>query len=216
MKFFIHIVLLFGYCVYGQREPSPGYLGQIGIIFEDVPIEGSPYFDDMYKAGTTTVNGKEVRLLMRYNALNDQIELKDVRQKEFNLLKRKDLSADFGGRKYRLMSYTDNFKLKEGYFIALNEGRAVLLYKPKKEFVQARLPENGYDSYKPPVYQDVSGYYMKIEGGDLAPIRLGKGPVLKKLNDRSGRLKQFIRENQLDLSSEMAVIQLLDHFNEVY
>ncbi len=213
MKYFFHIVLFFGFCAYGQSEPSPGYLGQVGIVFKDVPIEGSPYFDDIFKIGTTTVNGREVRLLMRFNALNDQIELKDVRQKEFNLLRRKDLIADFGGRKYLLLAYEDNFKVKEGYFIPLNEGNAVLFYKPKKEFIQARHPDHGYDTYKPPVYQDASGYFIKIADGPLTPIRLAKGPLLKFLDDRSGKLKHFIRENELDFSSDLAVIQILDHFN---
>ena len=60
-----------------SRRAVPGYESQVGIVIEEVPIEGSPYFVELYVVGNTFVNGRNVRLLMRYNAFSDQIEMKD-------------------------------------------------------------------------------------------------------------------------------------------
>jgi hypothetical protein len=102
MRYLIFLSMLLGGFSHAQDPDAgrPGYLAQVGTVFHEIPIEGSPYFDEVYKPGNTQVNGKTVRLLMRHNALTDEIELKDVKQKEFNMLRRKDLEANFGGRNY--------------------------------------------------------------------------------------------------------------------
>ncbi len=217
MKRIVYLVLLVFGLTYGQDPDGggPGYLAQIGTVIRDIPIEGSPYFNERYKVGNTEINGKTVRLLMRHNALTDQIELKDVKQKEFNMLHRKDLEADFDGRKYIYKEYTESGKKVGGYFNPLNDGRAVLFFKPKKVFVQATKPDHGYDTFKPPVYKDVSSYYLKIGNQPIQELTLSKGAVLKTLKDKSGALKNFVSRNGLKLRSEKEVLQLLEYYNSI-
>lgn len=185
-------------------------------MIEEVPIEGSPYFIEMYTVGETFVNGRNVRLLMRYNAYADQIEMKDKYQKSFNLLKRKDLEANFGGKTYRILAYEENGRKKQGYFNPLNEGHVTLFYKPKKVFVQAEKPENGYDDYSPPTYKDVSAHYLQIGSEKVVQITLNKRQLLKYLrNEHFSELKQYVSDNELKLKTEKEVLQLLNYYNSL-
>ena len=199
-----------------SRGSVPSYDSQVGIVIEEVPIEGSPYFNEMYTVGETFVNGRNVRLLMRYNAYSDQIEMKDKFQKSFNLLKRKDLAANFGGKTYKLMDYLENGVVKQGYVNPLNEGHAILFHKPKKVFVQAEKPENGYDEYNPPVYKDVSTHYLQIGNHQAVEIALNKRQVLKYLrNEHFSDIKQYVLDNNLKLKTEKEILQLLNYYNSL-
>ncbi len=199
-----------------SRRAVPSYESQVGIVIEEVPIEGSPYFVELYVVGNTFVNGRNVRLLMRYNAFSDQIEMKDKYQKSFNMLKRKDLEAHFGGKTYRIMDYVENGKKKQGYFNPLNEGYVTLYYKPKKVFVQAEKPENGYNDYSPPTYKDVSTYYLQLGSQQAVEINLNKRQLLKYLRDEHfSDIKQYVSDNDLKLKTEKEVLQLLNYYNSL-
>lgn len=217
MRKIVYMVLLVSGLAYAQDpdKGGPGYLAQVGTVFRDIPIEGSPYFNEQYRVGKTQVNGKTVRLLMRHNALTDQIELKDVKQKEFNMLQRSDLTAEFGGRNYIYKEYRESGKKSGGYFIPLNEGRAVLFFKPKKVFVQAVKPDNGYDTFKPPVYKDVSSYFLKIGDQPMEELTLNRGNILKAFKDKAGILKTYVSRNNLNLRNEVEVLQLLEYYNSL-
>lgn len=188
---------------------------QIGTVFKDVPIEGTPYMDEVYRMGIASVNGKEIRLLMRYDAFNDQIELKDKLQKSFNLLRREDIGATIDGKTYKVISYLENGEKKLGYVNPLNSGKVVLYFKPRKVFVQAMKPENGYNDYVPPKYKDNHTYFMQRGNATAEEVRLAKGAVLKFLRDKAPAVKKFVSENRLKLKTETEVVQLLNYYNSL-
>ena len=74
---------------------------QAGIVFEEVPIEGTPFMNPTYKQGETIINGKnKTKALMRYNAYYDSIELLDENGTPRKLLRRKSIEANFDGKTY--------------------------------------------------------------------------------------------------------------------
>ncbi len=127
------------------KENSITTHGQFHVLSYEVPILGSPYVNEIYKKGETLINGEtKTAALMRYDALNEAVEIMDPNnRKPRKLLRRKNIAATFDGKTYQVLEYKDGKKIKLGYFNALNEGEAVLLYRPKKKFVQAETPENG-------------------------------------------------------------------------
>jgi len=214
----IAFIFLFGGSLCFSQDYTTGnsrsfFDSQIGTLYKEVPIEGSAYVNETYTMGNTYVNGREINLLMRYNAYIDQVEMIDKRQKKFNLLKRLDLKAEIEGKTYALRDYYENGALRQAYFNPLNEGKVVLLYRPKKVFVQAEKPENGYDAYNPPHYKDDSGYYLQRGVEPAEEINLGKGQVMRFLRDKSGEVKDYIRQNDLKLRNETELIQVLDYYN---
>lgn len=188
---------------------------QIGTVFKEVPIEGSPYENELYKMGVTSVHGKEMNLLMRFDAYTDQIEMIDARQKKFNLLKRPDLQAEFEGKTYKLLEYRENGVRKTGYFNPLTTGEAVLYFKPRKVFIQAEKPENGYDEYTPPHFAEDHAYYIQVDGEMPEEIHLGKRSLLKHLRHQSKALKRYIEENDLKLATQSGAVDLINYYNSL-
>ena len=218
MKKFLFILIL-PLSFYGQVVGNGDGITtdtQVGIVIMEVPIEGTPYMNATYKHGETVINGiNRTKALMRYNAYNDAIELLDENNTPRKLLRRKSIEAIFDGKTYKIFDYLEGGKAREGYFNPLNTGVVKLVFKPKKMFVQAEKPDHGYDTYKPPIYKDISSYY--IISGDRPAIktRLGKKQILNHLTKNKAQVKKFISSEKLNLKKEVDVIELIDYYNSL-
>ncbi|WP_339655488.1 hypothetical protein [uncultured Maribacter sp.] len=187
---------------------------QMGMSFFEVPIEGSPYMNEIFKKGKTIINGKHTsNALMRYDAYRDAIEIKNENDIARTLLRRNNIVADIDGTIYMVREYRESSDIKLGYFNPLNEGYARLLKKPKKIFIQAENPENGYDTFKPAKYQDISMYYMQKGDSPAIETNLSKRKILSFLDDSSEILKQYIKKNELNMRLESDIIELLNYYN---
>ena len=210
----------------GQAVTNPGFNDiqgndrswqdmQIGTVFKEVPIEGSPYVDELYRMGVATVNGKEISLLMRYDAYNDQIELIDKKNKAFNLLKKDNIEAEFEGKTYKVVAYSDKGEKKLVYVNPLNTGEVVLYFKPRKAFVQAEKPEHGYDDFAPPRYEDKHFYLIGRNGKAAEQIRLAKGPLLRFLRDKAPELRDYISRQELEFKTQEDAVKLINYYNSL-
>lgn len=187
---------------------------QAGIVIREVPIDGSPYVNEIYKKGTTLINDvSRTDALMRYNAYNDAVEILDENGATRKLLRRSNIKAVFDGKTYEVIDYDLAGNIKKGYFNPLNEGNTVLYFRPKKIFLQAEKPDNGYDTYDPPHYKDVSSFYIKKENQPAEEVKLSKRNVLKALGDKTVLLKKFIDKYDLNLKDESDVIRLLNYYD---
>ncbi|SNR28971.1 hypothetical protein SAMN04488009_0866 [Maribacter sedimenticola] len=187
---------------------------QMGMSYYEVPIEGTPYVNELFKKGTTIINGNYKNDgLMRYNAYQDAIEIKNENGSVRTLLRRENIIANIDGTMYMVRNYKSMGQIKAGYFNPLNEGYTRLLLKPKKIFLQAENPENGYDVYKPAKYMDVSLYYIQQGDHPAIEIKLNKKSVLKLLGGNSDNLKKYIKQNDLNLRLQEDIIRLLNYYN---
>tara|TARA_R110002051_G_scaffold66515_8_gene120458 strand:- start:12765 stop:13454 length:690 start_codon:yes stop_codon:yes gene_type:complete len=187
---------------------------QAGISYREVEIEGSPYIDEIFKKGQTIINDKNVSdVLMRYDAYHDVIEIMNENNKVRTLLRRNNIVAVIDNTTYMVREYEFVGSVKEGYFNPLNEGYTRLLVKPKKKFVQAKNPENGYDTFSPAQYLDISMYYMQNGDKPAKEIKLSKKRVLGFLSNHSKILNKYIKENALNMRSKNDIIRLIEYYN---
>ena len=71
---------------------------QMGMSYFEVPIEGSPYMNEIFKKGKTIINGKHTSdALMRYDAYRDAIEIKNENDMARTLLRRSNIVANIYG-----------------------------------------------------------------------------------------------------------------------
>lgn len=219
MKKLLLLILLMPIISFGQTVGNGSGITtdtQAGIVFEDVEIEGTPFMNPTYKQGETVINGKsKTKALMRYNAYYDSIELLDENKGPRKLLRRKSIEAVFDGKTYKIYTYSDFGKIREGYFNPLNEGETKLLFKPKKIFIQAEKPENGYDKYDPPTYKDISTYYIVKGDAPAIKTKLSKKQILKHLGKNTQQIKNYMTAEKLNLKKENDVIQLIDYYNSL-
>lgn len=189
---------------------------QMGVEYRELAIEGTPYINHIYKKGTTIINGKSKNsALMRYDAVDEAIEILDQNQRPRKLLRRQNIQAVFDGMAYIVVEFQEGKNKKLGYLNPLNEGETVLYYRPKKQLVEAQQPEHGYESYIPPTYKDISTYYIKHGDRPAERVKLGKNQILKKLDAKTSLLKKYISEHNLNLKKEHDVIRLLVHYNSM-
>jgi len=193
----------------------PGYLSQLTFPMVEVPINGDPYLDEEYRLGQVSYEGEVYRFYFRFNALRDRIELKDASTRLFHLAKNTIIEPRFGGKLYQYKSYFEGDSLKRGYFVPLNKGTTVLYYKPKKKFIQAQSPDNGYDSYKPPHYKDVSSYYIQFGNGSPQPIELKRRSFLEAFDSRRYEIDEYASRNELNYKEERDAIIIVNYFNRL-
>jgi hypothetical protein len=217
MQKFIPLVI-FTFILYqggAQGSPGPGYLSQLTFPMVEVPIEGNPYYEETYRLGEVFFEGETFRFFFRYNALRDRIELKDASKRLFHLQKNEIIEPKFGGKIFQLKSYYVEDTLRKGYFIPLNKGNTILYFKPRKVFVQAKKPDNGYETYKPPYYRDVSTYYVQFNNYLLRPVELTRRSFLNMFHARRSEIEEYARRNELDYRDERDAVILVNYYNRI-
>lgn len=181
----------------------------------NIKAEGSPYFDEEFKWGQILLNG-EVKTTgnLRYNAVNNEIELQKGPKEFTAVLKRNYISARINNRLYKLYPYTDetNEAVRIGYFIALNEGGTKLLYKPEKKLRRGKTGSTSYDRTVPPRFIDISSYYIQ-KGDDPATKIYLRNKYFYQILGKE-KVKELIKSQNLNLSNEEDVVKLLDFFNK--
>ncbi|WP_211361136.1 hypothetical protein [Maribacter flavus] len=187
---------------------------QVGIVYREVPIEGSAYINDIYKNGKIYINGVvRSEALMRFDAVNEAIEILNENGKPRKLFRQNNIKVTFDNLIYEVDEYMEGEKTKMAYFNPLNSGDVKLLFRPKKVFLQAENPDNGYDSFSPPKYKDVSSYYLKFGNNPAEYINLSKRAIIKALGQYEKTLKDYISTQELNLRNQKDAIQLIQFFN---
>ena len=187
---------------------------QMHIKYSDSPVQGSAYFDTIYKSGKVIMNGKALApSMMRYNAYTDEFELDNGQA----VPKEMDIKVDLDSSIYQFMGYMDKSGHKEeGYLIPLNEGNTVLFLKTRKEYIKASVPKTGFDTYEEAKFKDDLGHYLLKKGRTVAEeIKLNKKNILKEIGNGSDDLKKYVSDNNLDLKEEKDVVRLLDYYNSL-
>ena len=104
---------------------------------------------------------------------------------------------------------------KQGYLIALAEGKASLFKRYKKVFIEGQEATSSYGSDKPAKLEEKVTYFLKTEDGVVRELRLKKKELLNMLSDKEGDLKNYISENKLKLKSTDEVIKLINYYNSI-
>lgn len=184
----------------------------------DLPVNGSPYVDDIYRKGTITVHNPEGTLkqekLMRFNAFTGDMEYLGLNGKAQNVLKRENIEIELEGLKYEVHPYKVNGVIFRGFFIPMNPGESLVLYKkPLKHYRKPALPEHGYEEARKPEYFDASAYYLQAKGSGMVEVKLNRKSILKSLAGKETALKAYITKNRLNLKNPKDALDLISYYN---
>jgi hypothetical protein len=178
-------------------------------------VQGSPYANEEFVLGKVFVNDdKPYNGILRYNAYTDGIEMK-TEKGIITLLKRSYLKARIGAKLYLIESYTVNGAIRKTYFVELSQGKARLLLKQGKKYVEARSASSSYTKDQPAKFEDERRYYIITEGNPAIEIRLKSKEVLQALPDHRKEMQAFVKSNKLKMKTEEEVIQVLNYYNSL-
>ncbi len=176
-------------------------------------VEGSPYANEEFVLGKVYAEGQDpYNGLLRFNAYQDGIEMKTDKG-IITLLKREYLSAEIDGNLYRIENYKNNGAVRKAYFIEKNKGKARLLLRQQKEFVEERPATSSYSKDKPARFNEENSYYLITEGNAGVEVRLKSKDILSALPDHQKEVEAFAKKNKIKMKTEEEVLQILAYYN---
>ncbi len=170
---------------------------------------GSPYVNEEFVAAKVSNNDNLV-LLVRYNAIEDQIEVKNDDEKIFAFNRSlKDVQLKLVGEKkiYQLFDYLEKNSGYEvsGYFIHIGNPENTIKFLKKEivEFQKEQPATSGYDQSKPAQYKRKSDdYYAKI--GDDKPVKLSsnKKDFVELFPKHKDKILDYIKSEKIKLNND--------------
>ena len=171
---------------------------------ESQSFKGTPYLSENFLPGTILIDGKEpVEVLLRYNVLNEEMEIKIAKEKLeiFKLNRNLNTIYEIPPFRYSLYSLKQDGKEINGYFAKGFQGKkASLLIKPTVEVTEAEKAK-GYGSDVPASIKIKQEYYIVFADGRVENVRL-KEKDIKKLFD-SDQVKDYFKKNSLDTVDDL-------------
>jgi hypothetical protein len=179
-------------------------------------IEGSIYLEDEFVLGTIFFNNdEESKMYMRYNAFNDEFEIKKSKLENevtLALLKDSEISCAMKNNKFTYAAFLDDRDVKSyGYLkMVYSTGDYKLFERNKKLFKEGKKAKTSHAVSFPHRFVDEIDYYISIENG--TPVNVGRSK--KELVDlfrteHQKEIKQFLKKKNVDLKSKSGLVNLV-------
>ncbi|MCG6187059.1 hypothetical protein [Maribellus maritimus] len=179
-------------------------------------IEGSPFLEDEFIKGVvyTTSNTKYVDVPLRYNIYNDAIEF-DTGSGVQELAAPEIVDkVEFGSYTMVYVPYSITKKIRRGFFIVEEEGKASLLVKPEIAFVKATEP-GAYKAAEPAKFDRKNDeYYIWIKKNEAKMIS-GKNDIVDVFPDNHEKIEAFIKKNKIKHRKPEDLKQLVQYYNSL-
>jgi len=191
--------------------------GDLKTVLEENDIKGTPYLSSEFVTGSiyTKTKQKYIDIPLRYNAYNDEMEFKSADGK-IQALGTPDIieAVEYDDNIMVYIPYTNNKKIKNGFFKVLVGGEVSLFSKPEIIFKQAGEP-NAYDNAKPAEFvRRPDTYYIKV-GTEQAKKVGSKKDLLEILPEYKKEVSTFIKKNKVKPSEADKLIELIKYYNSL-
>lgn len=198
-------------------------INQKSLAFGLTEAEFEAIKDEAY-ANTNFVQGKIFQedqlikddVLMRYNAYADEIEIKkNPTDEAFSaLVKDPSIFVKMFRDIYVFVPYEGSNE-KGGYFNVLADGKTYDLYKKTKSvFREAQKAKTSYQSDTPPSFNKTVTYYL-VQNGTFYEMPSSKSKVIKMMDKKKADVKDYIKQNNLDIDKEADLIKLATYFDSL-
>jgi len=185
-------------------------------------IEGSPYLtEDCTKSKMVMENDEILQgALLRYNIYNDKFEFKKGNQ-HYELVNVEDirhilhLNKDFIHRTYR----NGSGKLKKGYMVRLIKGPCAIYKRYKTVFHEPEPARSSFHDPKPPRFdQEDPLYFIQLQDQEVPEeiTSFRRGKFLNRFGSQEGELKEYIRDQDIDLDEEEELIGFARYYNNKF
>lgn len=175
-------------------------------------IEGSPY---IYKSFTLSeIKGIKSKMLMRYNAFEDVLEIEKSPNEVYNLIldpAYETITMNYGNYKLRLLNYpNDDAPIKYGYLveIASNDG-ITLLRRDKIIFKEGRLPKTSFELASPSKFTLAkSKYFIELKDKSIIEMPSSKKQLLEISPNKKQEIETFFKNKNYSFKEEQDLIEI--------
>lgn len=193
-----------------------------GVIdFDDTKTYvGSPYSNPKFVLGSILRNNTIIFKLvaLRYNAINDQVEIKETlstpNQEIRNLKKSASLVAKMGKTKFIYMPFEGS--VSEGDFLeVIYEGTQVDVYK--KHIKDIRYPIKASTSITrdiPAKFTDKPLYFLVTKRQQFYQFPNSRKNKFKVFGKKENLIKQYAKQLKLDINDEKELLEIVAYFEK--
>ncbi len=180
-------------------------------------VKGSPYLNEEFVNGSiyTVQRLQYPDIPLRYNIYNDELEFKTPAN-EIQALATPEIvdKAIFGETHLVYSAYTNSNKIKKGYFVVLEEGKAMLYAKPGVAFKEATEPA-AYKEAEPPTFnKKADDYYIRF-GTAPAQIVGNKKELIAVFPDNQDKIESYIDKNKVKTNKSESLKELVKYYNSI-
>jgi hypothetical protein len=180
-------------------------------------IEGSPYYNDEFLSGTifTVQKLKYIEVQLRYNIYNDNLEFKTPAN-EIQALAKPEIveKVVIGDVQLIFSQYLKGNKVKNGFFILFDEGKASLYIKPVVIFKDASEPA-AYKLAEPARFvKKEDEYYIRF-GDEPAKLITGKKDLITLFPDNQEIIENFMSKNKIKTNKPEELREVIRFYNSL-
>jgi len=227
---FIFTILLFSFntnaqeLIGGQSVGSSNANGMISttaVVLND-HVEGTPYINEKFTPAMISASENNI-FYVRYNAANDEIEVKGDNNVAYALNKyRKDITVELIALKktyQNFMYMNSDDEPAFGYFthISVPSANVKILKREVVKFFDEKVQVTGYDTPQNAKYKRLADkYYIKINNKSTAvALPNSKKSVAKLFPEHEKEVLSYIKGEKIKLKDEDSLSKFSTYLNEL-
>ena len=203
---------------------AQGYLDKIdpystGILYKNgvlnsrdlAKIEGSKYLDEDFQlAEVSTVPQK---LMVRYNAVTDTLEIQSTGLDFFSLTKKNPyntITIIANGNKFKLLNYKNKETNIYGYLLQLYAKNNVTLYRRDKIIFQKAIEaRTTYQQATPAKFVKTNPeYYLSLKNETAIALPKNKKEFQDLLPSKKEEISTYLKNNNFSIKDEKSIIEM--------
>jgi len=175
---------------------------------------GTPYLEEVFQPGVIFENNKEISnsMFFRYNVIEDDIEVKKSMNEADSEIMILEKSSNIYVKIYDdILIFDENFN---GYFQLMFVGNNFNLYKKRnKKLKPAKIASTSFEKDILASYYDSYTYFLMDNKNGMHEIPTSKNKKIKFFNNKSSKIKIYLKKNNLDINNEEVLIKIVRYFD---
>ena len=183
----------------------------------EADIKGSPYLNDEFVNGSifTVQMIKYDSIPLRFNIFNDELQFKTPTGEVMALSAPEIVEkAVFGNFLMVYSPYSQTNKIKKGFFLILEQGKASLYAKPGILFQEPTEPAAYKDAEPAKFVRKADEYYIRI-GTEQAILISNKKDLIAAFPDNQDKIESFISKNKIKTNKPESLKEVVKYYNSL-
>jgi len=199
---------------------TQGIISTTAVVLNE-NVDGTPYIDEKFAPAKISASENNI-FYVRYNAANDEIEVKGSNNVAYALNKyRKDITVDIIALKktYQNFMYINSDDDPGfGYFVHISEPTAnvKILKKEVVKFFDEKVQVTGYDTPQNAKYKRLADkYFIKINDKNAMLLPSNKKGVAKLFPEHEKEVLSYIKTEKIKFKDELSLSKLSAYLNQL-
>ena len=186
-------------------------------VLTENEIDGSPFLQDEFVSGSIYTAQKihYIEVPLRYNIYNDNLEFK-LPSDEIQALSAPEIveKAIIGNIQLNYSPFLRANKIRHGFLILLEEGKASLYSKPVVAFKEATEPA-AYKPAEPAKFvRKADEFYIRI-GTEPAKLITSKKDLVESFQENKEKLDDYIEKNRIKTNKSEDLRKVVVFYNSM-